>query len=65
MNNSEAKEALDNTAGFLCFIRATCVPKEDTNIRKMIDDFIEAKEIAKEAIDIMDNKLDIENKGDK
>ena len=65
MTNQEAKQALEVVGGFLIFIRATCMPKDDEHMTKVVDDYMVASEIAKEAIDLMDREINIEKEGDK
>ena len=66
MSGKEAKETLEAMGGLLVLIKATCLPENDSgHLSQLFDDYHKAVEVAKDAIDIMDNKLDIENKGDK
>lgn len=65
MTGKEAKETLEAVGGLLVLIEATCLPANDSGqVKRLFDDYHKAVEVAKDAIDIMDNKLDIENKGD-
>ncbi len=65
MSGKEAKKTLDAVNGLLILIETTCLPVNDAvQFKQLVDDYHEAVEVAKEAIDIMDNKLSIESKGD-
>ena len=65
MSGEEAKNTLDAVGGLLVLIEATCLPKDDRQFKQLFDDYHKAVEVAKDAIDIMDDKLSIEDKGDK
>lgn len=64
MSGKEAKNALEAIGGLLVLIEATCLPEDDhRQFKQLFDDYHEAVEVAKDAIDIMDDKLNIESKG--
>ena len=66
MSGEEAKNTLEAVGGLLALIEATCLPENDSGqFKRLFNDYHKAVEVAKDAIDIMDNRLDIENKGDK
>lgn len=66
MSGDEAKKTLEAVGGLLVLIQLTCMPGNDNGqFKELFDDYHKAVEVAKEAIDIMDNKLSIESKGDK
>ena len=62
MSGKEAKKTLEAVNGLLILIEATCDSSED--FKQLFDDYHEAVEVAKDAINIMDDKLNIESKGD-
>ena len=65
MSGEKAKETLEAVDGLLVFIKATCLRENDSEqLNQLFNDYHKAVEVAKDAIDIMDNKLDIENNGD-
>ena len=65
MSGEEAKKTLEAIGGLLVFIEATCLRANDSvELRKLLGDYHEAVEVAKDAIDIMDDKLKIEGTGD-
>ena len=65
MSGEEAKNTLDAVGGLLVLIEATCLPAGDSGqFKRLFDDYHKAVEVAKDAINIMDNRLDIEGKGD-
>lgn len=65
MSGKEAKETLEAIGGLLFLIRATCLKTDDSKqLEKLFDKYDEAVTVAKDAIDIMDHRLDIENKGE-
>lgn len=65
MSGEEAKNALEAVGGLLVLIEATCFPANDQGqFKQLFDDYHKAVEVAKDAIDIMDDKLNIESKGD-
>lgn len=65
MSGEEAKNTLEAVGGLLVLIEATCLPADDSGqFKKLFDDYHKAVEVAKDAIDIMDDKLKIEGKGD-
>ena len=66
MSGEEAKMTLDAVNGLLILIEATCLtPDNSEQFKRLFDDYHKAVEVAKDAIDIMDDKLSIEDKGDK
>ena len=66
MSGEEAKRTLEAVGGLLIFIKAACLRENDSEqLEKLFDDYNTAVEVAKDAIDIMDDKLSIEDKGDK
>lgn len=68
MSGKEAKETLGAVGGLLFLIQATCLTENGSKSKKfeeLFDKYGEAVQMASDAIDIMDHKLDIENKGDK
>lgn len=66
MSGEEAKMTLEAVGGLLVLIEATCLPANDSGqFKQLFNDYHEAVKVAKDAIDIMDNKLSIESKGDK
>ena len=65
MSGEEAKKTLEAVGGFLFLIRATCLPKDGSRqFEELFDRYDEAVRIAKDAIDIMDDRINIENKGE-
>ena len=64
MSGKEAKETLEAIGGLLFLIRATCLNDDSKNLSDLFDKYDEAVTVAKDAINIMDHKLDIENKGE-
>jgi hypothetical protein len=63
MSGKEAKETLEAISGLLYLIRFTCLTNGDSEqLSDLFDKYDEAVVVAKDAIDIMDNKLDIEKK---
>lgn len=65
MSGEEAKNTLEAVGGLLVLIEATCLPENDQGqFKKLFDDYHKAVEVAKDAIDIMDDKLKIEDEGD-
>lgn len=66
MSGKEAKHTLDAVGGLLVLIEATCLTSDNSEqFKQLFDDYHKAVEVAKDAIDIMDDKLSIEDKGDK
>ena len=66
MSREEAKKTLEAVGGLLVLIGATCLPADNDGrqFKQLFNDYHEAVKVAKDAIDIMDHKLDIESKGD-
>lgn len=64
MSGKEAKETLEAIGGLLFLLRATCKPDDLKNLNDLFDEYNKAVTVAKDAIDIMDHKLDIESKGE-
>lgn len=66
MSGEEAKMVLDAVGGLLVLIEATCLPADNNGqqFKQLFDDYHKAVEIAKDAIDIMDDRINIENKGE-
>ncbi len=66
MSGEEAKRTLDAVGGLLVLIGATCLPEDDNGrqIKKLFNDYQEAVGVAKDAINIMDDKINIENRGE-
>ena len=65
MSGEEAKKTLEAVNGLLVLIEVSCLPGNDSEqLRQLFGDYRKAVEVAKDAIDIMDHKLDIESKGD-
>lgn len=66
MSGEEAKSTLEAVGGLLVLIEATCLPADDDSrqFRQLFNNYHKAVEVAKDAIDIMDDKLKIEGKGD-
>lgn len=65
MSGKEAKETLEAIGGLLFLIRATCLKNDDSKkLSDLFDKYDEAVTVAKDAIDIMDHKLSIEDKED-
>lgn len=65
MSGEEAKKTLDAVGGLLILIEATCLPADNgEQFKQLFDDYHRAVEVAKDAIDIMDDRLNIESKGD-
>lgn len=65
MSGEEAKNTLEAVGGLLMLIKATCLPADNPGqFEKLLNDYHKAVEVAKDAIDIMDDKLKIEGKGD-
>lgn len=66
MSGEEAKKTLDAVGGLLVLIGATCLPADNNGqqFKQLFDDYHEAVKVAKDAIDIMDDKLNIEGKGE-
>ena len=65
MSGKEAKDILEAIGGLLFLIRATCLPKDSSGqFEELFDKYDEAVQIAKDAIDIMDDRINIENKGE-
>lgn len=60
MSGEEAKKTLDAVGGLLVLIEATCLPE----FKQLFDDYHKAVEVAKDAINIMDDKINIENRGE-
>lgn len=66
MPGEEAKKTLEAVGGLLVLIEATCLRENDSEqLKQLFDDYNIAVEVAEDAIDIMDDKLSIEDKGDK
>jgi hypothetical protein len=63
MTNKEAKETLDAIDGFLMVINMGGDLTKP--FKELIQQYREAKEMAKEALDIMDRDIRIEKKGGK
>lgn len=65
MSGEEAKNTLEAIGGLLVLIEATCLPANDQGqFKKLFDDYHKAVEVAKDAINIMDDKINIENRGE-
>jgi hypothetical protein len=66
MSGEKAKMTLDAVGGLLVLIGATCLPDDDTGrqIKQLFNDYQEAVGVAKDAINIMDDKINIENRGE-
>lgn len=66
MSGEEAKRTLDAVGGLLILIEATCLPAGDNGqeFKHLFDDYHKAVEVAKDAINIMDDKINIENRGE-
>lgn len=64
MSGKEAKETLEAIGWLLFLIRATCLNEDSKNLEELFDKYDEAVTVAKDAIDIMDHKLSIEDKED-
>lgn len=65
MSGEEAKMTLEAIGGLLTLIEATCLTEDnDGQFKPLFNDYHKAVEVAKDAIDIMDDKLKIESKGD-
>lgn len=65
MSGEEAKNTLEAIGGLLVLIEATCLPEDDHwQFKQLFNDYHKAVEIAKDAIDIMDDKLNIESNGE-
>lgn len=66
MSGEEAKRTLDAVGGLLILIEATCLPAGDNGqeFKHLFDDYHKAVEVAKDAINIMDDRINIENKGE-
>jgi len=62
MSGKEAKETLEAIGGLLFLIQATCLTDETKNLNSLFEKYDEAVKVAKDAIDIMDNKIDIQSK---
>ena len=65
MSGEEAKMTLEAVGGLLTLIEATCLTEDNAGqFKPLFNDYHKAVEVAKDAINIMDNKLNIENNGD-
>jgi len=66
MSGEEAKRTLDAVGGFLVLIGVTCLPEDNNGrqIKQLFNDYQEAVAVAKDAINIMDDKINIENRGE-
>lgn len=65
MSGEKAKETLEAVNGLLVLIEVSCLPGNDSEqLKQLFGDYRKAIEVAKDAIDIMDHRLDIESKGD-
>ena len=65
MSGEEAKNTLEAVGGLLVLIEATCLPADGAGqFKQLFDDYHKAVEVAEDAIDIMDDRLNIEGKGD-
>ena len=67
MSGEEAKKTLEAVGGLLILMDVTCLHADDSEksvIKELFYNYYKAVEVAKDAIDIMDNKLSIENKED-
>lgn len=65
MSGEEAKKTLEAVGGLLVLIEATCLTSDNSEqLKQLFDDYHKAVEVAKDAIDIMDDKLNIECEGD-
>lgn len=66
MSGEEAKKTLDAVGGLLVLIEATCLPADGNGqqFKQLFDDYHKAVEVAKDAINIMDDKINIENRGE-
>ena len=62
MNNKEAKEALEAMAGLIFLVKANGC-KLTPEINTLCDNYLAAKDMAKEALDLMDRQIDIEKEG--
>lgn len=66
MSGDEAKKTLEAVGGLLVLIEATCLPADNPGqFKQLFNDYHKAVEVAKDAINLMDNKLSIESEGDK
>ena len=65
MTGEEAKKTLEAVNGLLILIEATCLtPDNSEQFKQLFDDYHKAVEVAKDAINIMDDKINIENRGE-
>ncbi len=63
MSGKEAKETLEAVGGLLVLIQVTCMPENDSeHLKELFNDYHEAVKVAKDAIDLMDNKIDIQSR---
>lgn len=65
MSGKEAKKTLEAVNGLFVLIEVSCLTADNAEqFKQLFNDYRKAVEVAKDAIDIMDNKLNIESKGD-
>lgn len=65
MSGEEAKRTLEAVGGLLILIEATCLPADiGEQLKQLFNDYHKAVEVAKDAINIMDDRINIENKGE-
>lgn len=60
MSGEEAKNVLDAVGGLMLSAIITSNTKKDDTLMKLMEKYSEAVEMAKDAINLMDKRLDIE-----